>query len=123
MYKPFRGATSLPVAIDAPKRKVADVEVPTVTASAARDKDGRLHVALTNLDPRESANVTIKVEGASPKKLGGRVLTSAALDAHNTFAKPATIEPAAFDGARVSGGTIKVTLPAKSVVVLSETGR
>ena len=123
MYKPFQGATSLPVAIEAPKRKIVDVEVPAVTASAARDKDGRLHVALTNLDPRESANVTIKVAGATMKKLAGRVLTSAALDAHNTFAKPKTLEPAAFDGARVSGDTIKVTLPAKSVVVLSEAGR
>jgi alpha-N-arabinofuranosidase len=123
MYKPFRGATSLPVEIDAPKRKVVDVDLPTVTASAARGRDGRLHVALTNLDPREPATVTIKVAGATPKKLGGRVLTSTALDAHNTFVKPKTIEPTAFDGARISGGTIKVTLPAKSVVVLSEPDR
>jgi alpha-N-arabinofuranosidase len=123
MYKPFRGATSLPVEVDAPKRKVIDVEVPTVTASAARDADGRLHVALTNLDPREAASLSIKVNGAIPKKLTGRVLTSAALDAHNTFAKPATIEPAAFDSARVSGGVIRLTLPAKSVVVLSEAAK
>jgi alpha-L-arabinofuranosidase len=122
MYKPFRGATSLPVAIDAPKRKVVEVDVPTVTASAARGQDGRLHLALTNLDPRESVSLNIKVAGATPRKLTGRVLTSTALDAHNTFAKPKSIEPAAFDGARVSGGAIRVTLPAKSVVVLSETG-
>jgi alpha-N-arabinofuranosidase len=123
MYKPFRGATSLPVEVAAPRAKVVEVEVPTITASAARDKDGRLHLALTNLDPREPASVTIRVAGATLKQFGGRVLTSAALDAHNTFAKPAAIQPAVFDGARVSGGTIELTLPAKSVLVLSEAGR
>ncbi len=123
MYKPFRGATSLPVEIDAPKRKVVEVDLPTVTASAARSKDGRLHVALTNLDPREPVTLNIRVAGATPKKFTGRVLTSAALDAHNTFEKPRSIEPAAFAGARVSGSTIKVTLPPKSVVVLSEAGK
>jgi alpha-N-arabinofuranosidase len=102
---------------------VAELEVPTVTASAGRGPDGKLHLALTNLDPRAAASLTIKVAGAKPARFTGRILTSAALDGHNTFAKPETVKPAAFDGARVSGDTIRLTLPAKSVVVLSEVSK
>ena len=40
------------------------------------------------------------------------------LSAHNTFDAPDTVKPVAFTGAQVSGGTLSVTLPPKSVVVL-----
>ena len=41
------------------------------------------------------------------------------MDAHNSFAKPDQVHPGAFDGASLSGGTLNVTLPPKSVVVLT----
>jgi alpha-N-arabinofuranosidase len=41
------------------------------------------------------------------------------MDAHNTFETPDVIHPAEFKGATVKGGTLSLTLPAKSVVVLS----
>ena len=50
--------------------------------------------------------------------VSGRVLTAAALDAHNTFAQPDAVKPSAFNGAQLSGESLKVTLPAKSVVIL-----
>jgi len=40
------------------------------------------------------------------------------MDAHNTFANPEVVKPAAFTGATLSGGKLNVTLPAKSVVIL-----
>ena len=36
MYKPFRGATQLPVELEAPQHKLGEVSAPTFTASAAR---------------------------------------------------------------------------------------
>jgi alpha-N-arabinofuranosidase len=41
------------------------------------------------------------------------------MDAHNTFDNPSLIHPVAFDGAKISGNRLSVTLPAKSVVVLT----
>jgi alpha-L-arabinofuranosidase len=128
MYKPFRGATQLPVTVDAPKRKVGENEYPVFTASAARDANGRLVVALVNLDPRESARATLAIQGAQPGRLSGRILTASATDAHNTFAQPDAVKPAAFDGARARRGTdgsvtLTIEAPAKSVIVLTESGR
>jgi alpha-N-arabinofuranosidase len=40
------------------------------------------------------------------------------MDARNTFEAPSAVKPAPFTGARVEGGSLKVELPAKSVVML-----
>ena len=41
------------------------------------------------------------------------------MNAHNTFAAPDAVQPAAFGGAALKGDTLEVKLPAKSVVVLA----
>jgi alpha-N-arabinofuranosidase len=46
------------------------------------------------------------------------VLTAAAMNAMNTFEKPAAVEPAPFTRIRNAGSRVTVTIPAKSVVVL-----
>jgi alpha-L-arabinofuranosidase len=40
------------------------------------------------------------------------------MDAHNTFEKPDAIHPVDFDGAKLGGNKLSVTLLAKSVVAL-----
>jgi hypothetical protein len=52
------------------------------------------------------------------KSATGRVLTAPAMNTHNTFAAPTAVQPAAFTGAKLSGQTLTVALPSKSVVVL-----
>ena len=41
------------------------------------------------------------------------------MNAHNTFAAPEAVKPAAFTGAKFAAGQLTLTLPAKSVVVLT----
>ena len=123
MYKPFRGATRLPMELEAPRHKLGEVSAPTLTASAARGADGKLHIALVNLDPRQAASVSLTTPGATPQNFSGTILTAAAMDAHNTFDKPAAVKPVAFKGARVTQGTVRVDVPAKSIIVLSEGGK
>jgi alpha-N-arabinofuranosidase len=92
--------------------------MPAVSGSAVRGKDGKVHVGLSNLDPNQANTVTVKLGGLNAASVTGRILTAATMNAHNTFDAPETVKPAAFTGAQVSGGTLTVTLPAKSVVVL-----
>ena len=42
------------------------------------------------------------------------------MDSVNTFDQPRKVKPTAFSGARVNGDQVSVSLPAKSIVVLSE---
>lgn len=119
MYKPFQDATSLPTSINHNTTyTLGDISVPGVSASAARGKDGKLYVALVNTNPKEAVDVAVNVAGEKVSGVKGRVLTSAAMDAHNTFEKPEAIKPAAFS-AQAKGGKVTVKLPAKSVVVVA----
>ena len=51
--------------------------------------------------------------------MSGKILTASAMDARNTFDAPNAVRPVAFTGASLGGGRLSLTLPAKSVVVLT----
>jgi alpha-N-arabinofuranosidase len=118
MYKPWHDATVLPISIDTPWYNKDQFVMPAVSGSAVRGKDGKVHVGLSNLDPTQPNSVTVKLDGLNAASVTGRILTAGAMNAHNTFDAPETVKPAAFTGAQVNGGTLTVTLPPKSVVVL-----
>ena len=119
MYLPFQDSTSLASEVSAPEYKLGDVTIPSVSVSAARAANGSLVLALVNTDPNKGATVKTKIAGAAPKKATGRVLTSAAMNTHNTFDKPDALQPAAFSGAKRKGDEWSIELPAKSVVVVT----
>lgn len=118
MYKPWQDATVLPISIDTPWYNKDKWSMPAVSGSAVQGKDGKVHVGLSNLDPNQPNTVTVKLDGLNAASVTGRILTAGAINAHNTFDAPDTVKPVAFTGAQVSGGTLSVTLPPKSVVVL-----
>lgn len=118
MYKPWQDATVLPIDVKAPYYAKDQFTMPAVSASAVRGRDGKVHVGLSNLDPNQPNTVTIDLAGVSATGVSGRVLTAPAMNAHNTFDAPDAVHPVAFDGARIEGGKLVVTLPAKSVAVL-----
>jgi len=102
-----------------PAYRHGPLEIPAVQASASRAADGRIHVSLCNTDPQRPIEVTAAVQGVTARKVSGRVLTAATMQAHNTFAQPQAVVPTALDGARLIDGGVVATLPAKSVVVLA----
>jgi alpha-N-arabinofuranosidase len=119
MYKPFQDATSLPIDIQTGSYAFDKLSIPQVNASAAKTKDGKIIIGLTNLDPHQTVVVSTALDGAKVSKVSGEVLTAAAMDAHNTFEAPNAVHPVAFTGAILSGSKLSVTLPPKSVVVLT----
>jgi alpha-N-arabinofuranosidase len=114
LYKPFRGATPLKAALQAPRWHEGDVELPSVDASVARAADGSTVLALVNLDPQRPARVQTNLSGVAR----GRVLTAAAMDAHNTFAQPNALVPAPYS-AGTGGAPLTLDLPPKAIVVVS----
>jgi alpha-N-arabinofuranosidase len=84
-----------------------------------RDKAGKVHVALSNLNPNEPITVSVSLAGITASAVSGQILTANAINAHNDFDAPNAVAPAAFTGAQVAGGQLSVTLPAKSVVMLT----
>lgn len=120
MFKAHQDGTLLPVELQSPDYTLGEKKIPLLSASATRAKDGSaVHLSLANTSPSEPATLAVKLAGIAPKSVAGRVLTAPTLDAHNTFAAPDAVQPAAFAGATLRGDTLEVKLPAKSVVVLA----
>ena len=118
MYIPFQDATYLPVEITAPEYKHGDITLPSVDVSAAKGKDGRVYLALVNLDPNKRASVSTKIAGVNGRGATGQVLTASTIDAHNTFDKPNAVQPTAFKGSR-KGDQLVFDLPPKSLAVVA----
>lgn len=92
--------------------------IPAVSASASRDRDGIMHVTLSNLDPNQSHTVVAEVRGSNVTVATGRILAAPAINSYNSFEHPDAVRPAPFAAARLAGGELTIGIPPKSVIVL-----
>lgn len=119
MFQVHQGATALDLSFDA-GTCTAEPGLPRVSASASRDVGGTVHISLCNLDADDEVKVTVDVRGWGDRlKVDAEVLTAPQMDSHNTFDRPDAVKPAAFRGVSLRGSLLDVTLPARSVTVLS----
>jgi alpha-N-arabinofuranosidase len=118
MYKVHQDATLLPLELRSADYVLENDKIPAVNLSASKDKSGRIHITMCNLDPRNANSVTINLRGAAFSKVTGRILTAETINAHNTFEKPDAVRPAEFSGTKLTDGGLEVLLPAKCVVLL-----
>jgi alpha-N-arabinofuranosidase len=118
MYVPFQDATRLPISFDAGTYTFGDVTVPRLDAIAARGTDGKVWLALTNVDPGQPLEIDARLAGIDGRTAAGTVLTADRVNAINTYDKPDTVVPKAIS-AQVRDGRLRLTLPPKSVTVLA----
>ena len=88
------------------------------SACASRDAVGALHISLANPLLDKPVTVELSFDTLKPASVSGEILCSPDIHAYNDFGKAPAVAPAPFKGAKLSGKTVKVTLPAASVVVL-----
>jgi alpha-N-arabinofuranosidase len=97
----------------------AEYSVPAVSATAAAGTDGRNYVSVANLDPDESAEITLGLDAGRIRNAQAQILTADQMDAHNTFDSPDNVEPAPFEGLAAENGQLLFELPAKSILMIS----
>lgn len=117
MYKVHHDATLLPIDISCGEYVYNDKKLPALTGSASKDKNGAVHISLVNIDPKKAVDLEIDIRGTDASKISARVLTSKDVTDHNTFEKPETVKPAAFTDFKYKNGSLKMNMPAKSIVV------
>jgi alpha-N-arabinofuranosidase len=118
MYVPFQDATFVPVAFDAGTYTHGDISLPRVDAIAARDRAGKLWLAITNLDPNEPLEIEANLAGITAKSAAGETLTAPKVDSVNTFEASHTVVPKPVS-AKVQGGKLALKLEPKSVTVIA----
>ena len=119
MFKVHQGATYLPSDLFCHAYEHSGQKVPSLVVSSSKDSEGTVHVSICNLNPNEDAGLQCRFDGITPTSVSGRVLTADAMNAMNTFESPESVMPKRLSGAGIENDIVNVTLPAKSVVVLT----
>jgi alpha-N-arabinofuranosidase len=118
MYVPWQDATFLPVTYDAGTYTHGGVTLPRADIAAAKAKDGKVYVSITNIDPTQPLEVDLDALGLKAKSASGQTLTAPKIDSINTFDKPNTVVPKAIS-ATAKGGKLVLKLAPESVTVVS----
>ncbi len=116
MYLPFQDSTFVPVSFNAGNYTFDGITLPRVDAIAAKDKEGRLWLAITNVDPNRSVEIDINAFGISAGSAVGETLTAPNVDSVNTFEKSDTVRPRPIS-AKARNGKLVLNLQPKSVTV------
>ena len=126
MYKDFQEATYLPMDVKCDSMDVRGDDhakdgrkIPLVSTSAAKKADGTIVVTLANVSLDKAQQVEFNLDGAAaPKTVTGQILSCNKVSDYNDFVHPDVVKPAVFKDAKVKKNTLKVKIPAKSIVVL-----
>jgi alpha-L-arabinofuranosidase len=97
---------------------VGDFELPRVDVIAAKTQDGRIAVAVTNVDAKRPATIEVDLGDVTAKKASGETLAAAKVDAVNTFDAPATVAPKTLT-VPIRAGRLTLTVAPASVTVLT----
>lgn len=121
MYKVHQDAQKLAVHTKSTKTvKSGDKNLPQISVSASKDKDGKVNISLCNLDHQAGATVQLDLRGIiDPITVSGRVLTAENMNDRNTFENPNTVQPREFKDFTLKDHKLDINLPSKSVTVLS----
>ncbi len=117
MYVPFQDATFLPISFETGQYKFDKITLPKVDAIAAKGKDGKIWLALVNLDPNKPAEFAANIPGVGATSAVGEVLTAANFNTVNDFAAPGAVTPKAYS-ARSENGSLVLRLAPHSVTVV-----
>ncbi|MBN1789541.1 MAG: alpha-N-arabinofuranosidase [Bacteroidales bacterium] len=118
MYKVHQDAALIPLTFKSPDYVLQGKAIPAVTASASRDKSGKIHVTFTNADPHQEIEINIEIRGAQAGKVTGTLLSARDLSAHNSFENAGTIKTVPWNNLKPNKNILTVKLPASSVSML-----
>jgi alpha-N-arabinofuranosidase len=121
MWKVHQGATLLPLHLSSATYSHGEQQIPAISASASRDKDGKVHLSVCHIDPSNTATLTCELRGVQAASVTGRMLTAGALNACNTFEDGEAIAPRPFTESevRLDGNRVLLTMPPASAAVLT----
>ncbi len=89
--------------------------LPAVSQSVSIDNEGKLHITISNASLDEDFEIDCAIPRAEYKNVSAKVLT-AKFDKCNTFEEPEAVVPAALEGVKLDGESLRFTLPKCSVV-------
>ena len=119
MFNVHQNATYVPSFLHCGTLMSADGNVmEDFSVCASRSEDGVLHLSLANPSLDKAQEVVIQFDRLQPKAVSAEVLKAADVRAYNDFGKAPAVQPAPFKSFKLSGTTVRFTMPAASIMVL-----
>jgi alpha-N-arabinofuranosidase len=117
MYKVHQDATLLPMNINCGNYTFNGKNLPSLSGSASKDKNGAIHISLVNIDPKKPIDLELDVRGSKFSQVSARILTSDNVTDHNTFENPNVVTPKEYTAFKVKDGFLTLNMPAKAIIV------
>jgi alpha-N-arabinofuranosidase len=119
MYKAHHDATMLPTNVVSENYELDGKSIPAISTSASKSEDGKIHLTISNLNPNKAVNISCELRGLSKVAFEkGEIITAENVDAFNDFGKAEEVSSKSFRDVTVSGNSLTVNLPSKSIVML-----
>lgn len=119
MYRYHQDGELLESFLETGETGMEDCRIPDMTESVSEDKEGKIHITITNASLSESRAVEAALTGRRVKAVKGTAL-AADMGGHNTFDEPERIKEREFQVDRVAGeeGKVSFTVPPCSILHL-----
>lgn len=118
MYTPFHDATRIGVDYKPGRYRFGDTTLPRIDAIAAKGQDGRIWLAVANVDPNRPAMIEASLAGMTAAAAEGETLDAPAIDAVNTFENPDNVAAEAVS-VTVDDGVVRFVATPQSVTVIA----
>jgi alpha-N-arabinofuranosidase len=118
LYQVHKEATFLPFDLVSEPYELNGKKIPVISATSSKSANGNVNISLVNVHPTKSIAVTTTFKTMKAKHVTGRILTSADIHDHNTFAQPNKVGTKEFKQFKMKGDELTIEMPARSVVVL-----
>ena len=118
MYAVHQDAVLLPIEVKCEEYSSGNDTIQSLSVSASKDKNGKIHISIANLDPIQGKKLSCEIHGTAAKNVSGEIITADKMNAYNDFGKPEEVKILPFTGTRIQKGILSVDLPAKSIVML-----
>ena len=117
MYKVHQDALLLPTELKCGKYTNEKAEIPVLSASASKNKEGIINITLSNLDPYKPNKTIIKLDTDVKFEVqSATVITSEKMNAYNDFGKKEEVNIADFKDFTINNKELIVKMPSKSVI-------
>ncbi|MCB9259003.1 MAG: alpha-N-arabinofuranosidase [Ignavibacteriales bacterium] len=119
MYKVHQDAALLPIKVECSNYEFNGQKLPSITASASKDANGKIHISLANIDPKKDSKIEISLSGKNDLKFSkGEIITSANMNDFNDFDKEEKVNISEFNDFDFKRNKLSVNMPSKSVVTI-----
>jgi alpha-N-arabinofuranosidase len=120
MYNVHHDALMLPLEITSENYSSGDQSIPTLSASASKNRNGEINVTVANVNPSKVANTLLLLDTKVQfDVVKAEVITAEQMNALNDFDKNEAVNIREFKNYKLKGTELTAELPAKSVVLLT----